>query len=208
MGFHKKTIKDIPVDNLTILVRTDFDVPVGDDGEVADDLWIKSSVKTIEYLIDRGCKVVIVSHYGKPVGKNTKYSLEPAAARLAKLLRQDIRFVSEIVGDKVLQAIKRAPSRSVIVLENLKFHPGEESNDYDFAKNLIASTGARYFVQDGFSVAHNRYASTSAISAFVPSVAGLALEDDYLTIMRVVDLTRSKNKIILPGIEVLLDARR
>ncbi len=208
MGFHKKTIKDIPVDNLTVLVRTDFDVPVGGDGEVADDLWIKSSVKTIEYLIDRGCKVVVVSHCGKPVGKNDKYSLEPAAARLAKLLRQDIRFVSEIVGDKVLQAIKRAPGRSVIVLENLKFHPGEESNDYDFARNLIASTGARYFVQDALSVSHNRYASTSAITAFAPSVAGLSLEDDYLTIMRVVDLTRSKNKIILPGIEVLLDARR
>ena len=208
MGFHKKTIRDVPIDGLTVLVRANYDVPIDEKGEVADDLWVKSSLPTVEYLLDRGCKVVVISHLGKPNGRDKKLSLEPAAARLAQLLHKDIRFVSEVIGDKVLQAIKRAPSQSVIVLENLRFHPGEESNDYDFARQLAHSTGARYFVQDGFGIIHHRHASTSAITEFIPSVAGLALENDYLTILRVIDLTRAKNKINLPGIEVLLDAGR
>lgn len=208
MSFHKKTIRDVPVDNATVLVRVDFDVPLNKFGEVIDDLWIKSSITTIEYLLDRGCKVVVISHYGKPSGHDNKYSLEPAAARLAQLLGKDIRFVNEVVGDKVLQAIKRAPEKSVIVLENLKFHPGEEDNNYEFAKSLVDSTGARYLVQDGFNAAHHRYASTSAITAFVPSVAGASLEYDYLTILRAIAITRAKNRINLPGVDILLDAGR
>ena len=208
MAFHKKTIRDVPVDNLTVLVRVDFDVPINEKGEVSDDLWIKSSLPTIEYLLNHDCKVIIASHYGRPGGHDSKYSLEPAAAKLAQLLKKDIRFVNEVIGEKVLQAIKRAPNKSVVVLENLRFHPGEESNDYDFARSLVASTGARYFIQDGFNNAHNRHASTSAITAFVPSVAWLSLENDYLTILRVIDITRAKNRINLPGVEVLLDAGR
>ncbi len=208
MGFHKKTIRDVPIDNQTVLVRVDYDIPIDENGEVIDDLWIQASIPTIQYLLNRDCRVIIASHYGRPNGRDAKYSLEPAATRLAKLLCRDIRFVNEVIGDKVFQAVKRSPGKGVVVLENLRFHPGEEANDYDFARNLAASTGARYFVQDGFSVAHNRHASTSAISAYIPSVAGLALENDYLTIMRVVDLTRAQNKMNLPGVEILLDAGR
>jgi phosphoglycerate kinase len=208
MTFHKKTVRDVPVDDMTVLVRADFDVPLNDDGKVIDDLWIKSSITTIEYLLNRGCKVVVAAHYGKPIDRDKKYSLEPAAARLAQLLGQDIRFVDEVVGDKVSQAIKRAPNRSVIVLENLRFHPGEEDNDYQFAKQLAESTGARYLIQDGFNAAHHCHASTSAITAFLPSVAGMSLEYDYLTILRALAITRAKNQINLPGVEILLDAGR
>jgi phosphoglycerate kinase len=208
MAFHKKTVRDVPVDNMTVLVRVDFDAPLNENGEVIDDLWIKSSVTTIEYLLNRGCKVVIVAHYGKPIDRDKKYTLEPAAARLAQLLRQDIRFVNEVIGDKVLQAVKRAPSKSVVVLENLRFHPGEEDNDYEFAKQLVESTGARYLIQDGFNAAHHRHASTSAITAFLPSVAGISLEYDYLTILRALAVTKAANQINLPGVEILLDAGR
>jgi 3-phosphoglycerate kinase len=206
MGFHKKTIRDVPVDDMTVLVRVDYGIPLDSNGNVVDDLWIKSSLPTIEYLIDRGCKVVVISHYGEPKERDLSYSLEPAALRLAQLLKQDIRFVSEVIGDKVLQVIKRAPNKSVIVLENLRFHPGEEENNYDFARKLIESTGARYFVQDGFNAAHYRHASTDAITAFAPSIAGLSIEDNYSTILKVIELTRSKKYINLPGIDILLDA--
>ena len=208
MGFHKKTVRDVPVEGLTVLVRVDFDVPTNKDGVITDDLWIRSSVPTIEYLLSRGCKVVVVGHCGNPSGKDAKYSLEPAALRLAQLLGRDVRFVSETIGDKVFQAIKRAPPKSVIVLENLRFNAGEEANDYDFARRLAESTAARYFIQDGFSIMHHQHASTSAIAAFIPSVAGLSLEKNYLTILRIIELTRSKNKINLPGIEILLDDGR
>ena len=207
MGFHKKTIHDVPLDNQTVLVRVNYDIPVNN-GNLADDLWVRTSLPTIDNLLERGCKVVVISHHGNPIGKDAKYSLEPAAARLARLLRRDIRFVSEVVGDRVLQAVKKAPSNSVVVLENLRFCPGEELNDREFARSLVASTGARYFVQDGFGTTHRKHASTSAITDFVPSVAGLALTDDYNTIIQIMKSTGAKNKLNLPGIDSLLDARR
>ena len=207
MGFHKKTIHDVPLDNQTVLVRVNYDIPVNNGG-LADDLWVRASLPTMNNLLNRGCKVVVIGHYGSPGARDTKYSLEPAAARLARLLRRDIRFVSEVVGDRVLQAVKKAPNNSVIVLENLRFHPEEESNDREFARSLVASTGARYFVQDGFGTTHKQHASTSAIADFVPSVAGLALTDDYNTIIQIMQSTGAKNKLNLPGIDSLLDARR
>ncbi len=208
MTFHKKTVRDVPVDDMTVLVRADYDVPLNENSEVIDDLWIKSSLRTIEYLLNRNCKVVVIGHYGEPKDRDLKYSLEPAAQRLAQLLRQDIRFVSEVVGDRVLQAVKHAPGKSVVVLENLRFHPGEEENNYEFAKSLVESTGARYLVQDGFNAAHNKHASTSAITAFLPSVAGMSLEYDYLTVLRALAATKAENQINLPGVEILLDAGR
>jgi len=205
MVFHKKTVRDIPLDNLTVLVRTNYDLPLNKQGELVDDFWIKSSLPTIEYLLDRGCKVVVISHFGKPNGNDKNYSLEPAAARLATLLKKDIRFVSGVVGDGVFQAVKRAPCKSVIVLENLRFHSGEESNSDDFARQLVSSTGARYFIQDGFGLVHKKSASTDAIAAFVPSVAGISVVDDYSSILKAINLIGLKNKINLPGIDVLLD---
>jgi len=206
VGFHKKTINDVPLDNQTVLVRVNYDIPVNN-GNLADDLWVRASLPTIENLLERGCKVVVIGHHGSPAVKDIKYSLEPAAARLARLLRRDIRFVSEAVGDRVLQAVKKSPSTGVIVLENLHFYPGEEFNDREFARSLVTSTGARYFVQDGFGVTHKKHASTSAIADFVPSVAGLALTDDYNTIIQIMESTGAKNKLNLPGIDALLDAR-
>ncbi|MEI6054149.1 MAG: phosphoglycerate kinase [Candidatus Saccharibacteria bacterium] len=205
MVFHKKTVRDIPVDNLTVLVRVNYDLPLNKKGEIVDDFWIKSSLPTIEYLLDRGCKVVVISHFGDPIGIDKSYSLEPAAAKLARLLQQDIRFVSNVVGDGVLQAVKRAPNKSVIFLENLRFHSGEKSNSDDFARQLVSSTGARYFVQDGFGIVHSKLASTEAISAFIPSVAGISLAEDYLSKLNAINRIGLKSKIILPGIDVLLD---
>jgi len=187
VGISKLTIRDVPIDNQTVLLRADYNVPLLPSGEISDDFRIRSSLPTINYLLDHGCKIVIISHLGRPEGRDPKLSLEPIADRLAKLLKKDIRFVNETFGDKVYQAIKKAPAKSVVVLENLRYSPLEEKNDENFAKEIAKSSGAKYFVQDGFGVVHRAHASTDAITHYLPSVAGLLLEKEYDSLTKVIE---------------------
>ena len=181
--FHKRTLRDIPLHGKTVLVRADYNVPLTKSGKVADDYRIRSSIPTIKKLLEYGCKVVIISHLGRPDGKRTpEYTLEPAAERLASLLGHPVRFVDDCIGHKVKMAVKRAPQRSVTVLENVRFYAGEEANDATFAQQLASDSGASYFVQDGFGVVHRAHASTAAITQYLPSVAGLLLEREFITI--------------------------
>lgn len=181
--FKKRTIDDVPIAGKTVLLRVDYNVPLTEKGKIADDFRIRASLPTINKLLEMSCKVVIISHLGRPDGKpNDKYSLEPAAERLATLLKRPVRFVDRCTGEKAHMAVKRAPKVGVIVLENLRFHEGEEANDPKFARELARVSGARYFVQDGFGVVHRAHASTEAICDFVPSVAGYLLEKEYTTI--------------------------
>lgn len=182
MGFFKLTIRDVPLDNQTVLIRTDYNVPLDKNGKISDDLRIRASLPTLEALIKRGCKIVIMSHMGRPEGRDPKLSLEPIAQRLATLLKRDVHFVNDCIGDKVYQVVKRAPKGSIIFLENLRYYKEEEADDHAFAKKIAKATGARYFVQDGFGVVHRAHASTHAITLFIPSVAGLLLEREYMTI--------------------------
>ncbi len=202
MSFFKQTIASVPLDGQTILLRADYNVPLEEDGTIADDYRIKASLPTVKELLRRGCKVVIISHLGRPEGHDSKFSLEPVAARLAELLGEPVRFVDQTVGDKVMMAVKRAPKRSVIVLENLRFHAGEEANDMGFAKQLADSSMARYFVQDGFGVVHRAHASTSSITLFLPSIAGLLLEREYTTITEVMTTPKKPLIAVLGGVKV------
>lgn len=164
-------------------MRADYNVPLDEEGDISDDLRIKASLDTLTYLIDLGCKVVIISHLGRPDGKKSKkYSLEPVAERLQQLLKKHVTFVEDCIGDKVIQAVKKAEPGSIVLLENLRFHAEEEANDDAFAGQLATDSGAKYFVQDGFGVVHRAHASTDAITHFLPSVAGLLLEREYVTI--------------------------
>lgn len=182
MAFFKRTIKDVPVDSKTVLVRADYNVPLNKKGGISDDLRIRASLPTLEYLLKHRCKVVVMSHLGRPEGRDKSQSLEVVAMRLAELLDYPVSFVDDCIGDKVLQAIKKAPAHSVILLENLRYYAEEEANDAAFAQKIAKSTGARYFVQDGFGVVHRAHASTDAITRFIPSVSGLLLEREYTTI--------------------------
>ena len=183
MAFTKLTINSLPLSGHTVLLRADFNVPLTDKGRIADDYRIRSSLPTIKKLLADGCKVVIISHLGRPDGKkDPAFTLEPAAERLASLLGQPVRFVDECVGPNVKMAIQRAPKESVIVLENLRFHAEEEANDAGFATQVAAESGADSFVQDGFGVVHRAHASTAAITQYLPSVAGLLLEREVDTI--------------------------
>lgn len=182
MKLHKLTIRDVPLEHKKVLIRVDYNVPLDDKGNIDDDFRIKSSLPTIRYLLDLGCTLVLISHLGRPNGAEKKFSLEPAAQRLAELLGQDVRFVDQCTGDKARQAVRRAPKGSITVLENLRFHTEEEANDDAFAAELRQVSGADYFVQDGFGVVHRAHASTDAITHHLPSVAGLLLEKEYTSI--------------------------
>lgn len=202
MGFFKQTITTVPLHGQTVLVRADYNVPLNDDGTIADDFRIRASLPTVKKLLSDGCKVVIISHLGRPKGRDASLSLEPAAQRLAEYLGEPVRFVDQIVGDKVRMAIKRAPKRSVIVLENLRFDPREEENDEGFAKQLAHDSGARYFVQDGFGVVHRAHASTSAITMELPGVAGLLIEREYTTITHAMKAPKHPLVAVMGGAKV------
>lgn len=200
--FFKQTIRDVPLHGETILIRADYNVPLSDKGEIDDDLRIRASLPTLEYLLDRGCKLVIMSHLGRPEGRDPKLSLEPVAARLSELLDRDVQFVDDVVGEKVYQSVRKAPKNSVILLENLRFYKEEEADDHDFAKAIAKGTHAKYFVQDGFGVVHRAHASTHAITLFLPSLAGLLLEREYMTITQAMEHPKRPLVAVLGGAKV------
>lgn len=202
MTFFKETINSVPLQGQTVLVRADYNVPLAPDGSIADDFRIRASLPTIKKLLKDGCKVVIISHLGRPEGRDPKLSLEPVALRLAQLIGEPVRFVDQTIGDKVRMAVKRAPKCSVTVLENLRFYAEEEANDMQFARNLAVDSGARYFVQDGFGVVHRAHASTSAITQFLPSVSGLLLEREYTTITKAMHAPKRPLVAVMGGAKV------
>ncbi|MDR0957439.1 MAG: phosphoglycerate kinase [Candidatus Nomurabacteria bacterium] len=188
MNFPYKTVRDVDVRDKQILLRTDYNLPLDEDGAIADDFRVEASLPTIKYLIENGAKIVIISHLGRPKGEfNKKYSLKQVAEDLAKKLGQPVKFVDDCVGDVVSEATGNMASGEVILLENLRFYAGEEKNDEKFAEDLAKSSHAEIFVQDGFGVVHRAHASTSAITKFLPSVAGLLLEREYSEIKSATD---------------------
>jgi len=202
MTFFKRTIKNVPINRKTVLVRADYNVPLNKQGEISDDLRIRASLPTLEYLIEHHAKVVIMSHLGRPEGRDKSQSLEPIATRLSELLGRNVIFVDDVIGDKVIQAVKKAPADAVILLENLRYYTEEEANDEVFAENIAKSTGARYFVQDGFGVVHRAHASTDAITRFIPSVAGLLLEREYVTITGAMETPKRPLVAVMGGAKI------
>lgn len=201
--FPYKTIKDVDVVNKRILMRADYNVPLNEDGTIADDFRIVASLPTINYLTERGARVVLMAHLGRPKGQvNEKYSLAPVAQRLGELLKQPVTFVPDCVGDVVLAATENMQPGQVVLLENLRFHPEEEKNDTTFAEQLAKSSRAELFVQDGFGVVHRPHASTAAITKFLPSVAGLLLEKEYVEIKSATDTPNRPLTTVIGGAKI------
>lgn len=201
--FTKKTIKDVPLEHQTVLVRADYNVPLNDDGTIADDYRMQQSIPTLAFLMRAGCKVVVCAHLGRPEGKRTKKeSLAVVAEHLSKLLGKKVIFVPDCVGDRVKVAVKNMKPGSVVLLENLRFHAQEEKNDMTFAKRLAKDSDARYFVQDGFGVVHRAHASTDAITHCLPSVAGLLVEREVRAILTVMHAPKRPLVVVLGGAKV------
>lgn len=178
----KQTIRDIDVAGKTVFARLDWNVPMKD-GAVADDFRIRATRPTLEYLWEKGAKIVITSHLGRPDGKaDPKFSLKAAAARAAELFGRPVPFVDDCIGPKVREAVAELQPGDMLCLENVRFHPEEEANDPEFAKLLATDSGANVFVYDAFA-SYRPHASTEGIGHVLPAVAGLLVEKevDYIT---------------------------
>ncbi len=172
---NKKTLRDLDVKNKRVLTRVDFNVPVKD-GKVTDDTRIVASLPTIRYLVEHGAKVILMSHLGRPKGREEKSSLRPVAARLEQLLGQPVKFAPDAIGPEVKQTIDQIKPGGVVLLENVRFYPDEEKNDPEFARKL-ASLGDVY-VNDAFGSAHRAHASTEGVAKYLPAVGGLLMEKE------------------------------
>jgi len=172
----KKTIRDIEVEGKRVLVRVDFNVPLAE-GKVTDDTRIRAALPTIRYLLEHGAKVILMSHLGRPNGKVVdELRLDPVAERLAELLGRPVRKLDDCVGPEVEAVVAKMQPGDVILLENVRFHPGDEANDPSFAKRLASL--ADIFVNDAFGAAHRAHASTVGVAQYLPPVAGFLMEKE------------------------------
>ncbi len=185
---NKKTLQDLPDSALRgkrVLVRVDYNVPM-EEGRVSDDTRIRATLPTLEYLVARGARVILFSHLGRPKGQwNAKYTLEAAAGRLAELLPAPVRFVGDIVGADARQAVDGLAPGQIVVLENVRFLPTEETNDPKLSEEMASL--ADVYVNDAFGSAHRAHASTAGVAEAMkregkPAVAGFLMQKelDYL----------------------------
>ncbi|MBB6208179.1 phosphoglycerate kinase [Borreliella lanei] len=172
-----KTVKDFSsFAGKRALVRCDFNVPLKE-GSISDDTRIKAALSTIEYLKERGARIVLISHLGRPEGKkNLKYSLKPVANRLSELLGQDVKMLSDCIGSEIVNSTLQMKDGDVVLLENVRFYLEEEKNDKNFAKKL--SENGDVFVNDAFGAAHRAHASTVGVADYLPSVGGFLMEKE------------------------------
>ena len=174
--FIKKTISDIDVKGKRLLVRVDFNVPIKD-GAVGDDTRIRAALPTLEYLLEHGAAVILCSHLGRPKdGPDPKYSLKPVAAHLGKLIGKPVAFAGDCIGPVAEKAAKALKPGEVLLLENTRFHPEEEKNNPEMAKQLAAL--ADIYVNDAFGSAHRAHASTEGVAKYLPAVAGFLMEKE------------------------------
>lgn len=198
---NKLGIEDLELKGKRVLVRVDFNVPLKDK-EIADDTRITSAIHTIEYIIDKGGKTILMSHLGRPEGKvNPKYSLEPVAKKLNEILGKNVVLAPDCVGDEVKAIVNKMKEGDVILLENLRFHAEEEENDCEFSKKL-AELGDLY-VNDAFGAAHRAHASTAGITKFISkSATGFLMEKEIKYISDAIENPERPFIAILGGAKV------
>ena len=173
----KKTIEELDLKGKRLLIRVDFNVPLNDKGEITDDSRIVKSLPTLRYARQKGARIILMSHLGRPDGRPVlRYSLQPVAVRLSQLLEAPIDFINDCIGPEVEERAERLREGEMLLLENLRFHPQEEKNDARFAQALARL--ADLYVNDAFGTAHRAHASTEAIARLLPSAAGFLLSRD------------------------------
>lgn len=179
---NKKTVRDIDVRSKKVLVRVDFNVPVDiDTGKISDDSRIRAALPTIHYLLEHDARVILMSHRGRPKGEVVdELRLAPVAGRLSEMLGKEVRVTADCIGPDVEEAVEDLRDGEVMMLENLRFHRGEEAGDAEFARNL-AKLGDIY-VNDAFGTSHRAHASMAGIADYLPAVAGFLLEKEVDTL--------------------------
>lgn len=196
-----KTIEGVDVRGKRVLVRVDFNVPVKD-GVVGDDTRIRAALPTISYLVEHGAKVILMSHLGRPAGEGyeEKFTLAPAAARLAELIDAPVVFASDTIGEDARAKAANLSDGSIVVFENLRFDKREKKNDPAFCEELASL--ADLYVNDAFGTAHRAHASTAGVAALLPSYAGFLLAGEVDTLSGMLDAPERPFVAILGGSKV------
>ena len=202
---NKKTLRDVEVRDRRVLVRVDFNVPI-QEGRVTDDPRLRAALPTLQYLLDHGAAVILVSHLGRPKGKVVEsLRMDPVAARLSELLGRPVRKLDDCVGPQVEEAVAAMQPGDVILLENSRFHPEERANDEAFARRLAAL--ADLYVNDAFGSAHRAHATTEGVARAMraqgkPAVAGFLMEKELTYLSRATEAPEHPYVVILGGAKV------
>jgi phosphoglycerate kinase len=177
MALNKKTVEDIQVKGKRVLARVDFNVPQNEKGEITDDNRIRAALPTIKYLLDHGARLILCTHLGRPKAKvEPEFTLKPCAVRLGELLGRSVPLAADVVGPSARQMAAALKDGEVMMLENVRFEPGEEKNDPELSKQFASL--AEIYVNDAFGTAHRAHASTAGVAAFLPAVAGFLMKKE------------------------------
>ena len=196
----KQSVRDVDVQGLRVLVRVDFNVPM-EDGRISDDNRIRAALPTIHYLRERDARVVLCSHLGRPNGVvDESARLAPIAEGLEDVLGEPVSYVTECIGIEAEAAVAAMEPGEVLLLENLRFHPGEEKNDPEFAAQLARL--ADLYVNDAFGTAHRAHASTAGVAAFLPAVSGFLMERELTMLGGVLEDPKRPLAAIMGGAKV------
>ncbi|KGR90753.1 phosphoglycerate kinase [Ureibacillus massiliensis 4400831 = CIP 108448 = CCUG 49529] len=178
--FSKKTMNDIDVQGKRVFVRVDFNVPM-ENGSITDETRIRAAIPTIEQLVNRGAKVILASHLGRPKGEVKKeMRLTAVGVRLSELIGKPVTKLDESIGTKVEETVANMKEGDIVLLENVRFHKGEEKNDEELAKSFAAL--ADIYINDAFGAAHRAHASTEGIAKYIPAVSGLLIEKELVVL--------------------------
>ena len=198
---NKKSLKDIDVKDKRVIMRVDFNVPLNKELEITDDNRIRAALDSINYVINGGGKLILMSHLGRPKGEvKPEYSLKPIAKRLSELINKPVKMLDDCIGQGVKEAIASMKDGDVILLENLRFHKEEEKNDPEFAKELASL--ADVYVNDAFGTCHRAHASTEGITHYLESVSGFLVQKEIEYFQKVLTDPQKPFTFILGGAKV------
>jgi len=200
-----KTLAKADLKNKRVILRCDFNVPLSKKGAILDDYKIKQTIPTIEYLVSQKAKIILLSHFGDPIGKDKKYSLRPVALSLQKLLKSKVSFFPDCIGEKAEKEAMGLKPGEAVLLENVRFYKEEEENNEKFAKDL-ARLGEIY-VNDSFGVDHRNHASVVGITKYLPSFAGLLLEKELKILKKIIKNPEKPLIAIVGGAKVETKAK-
>ena len=197
----KKTVRDLDLKGKRVLMRVDFNVPMAN-GIVTDDKRIKAALPTIQYVLDQGASLILMSHLGRPKGAgfDPEFSLKAAAEALAKLLGKPVQMAPDCIGPEVEGMVRALKPGDVLMLENTRFHKGEEKNDLDLARQMAALGDV--FVNDAFGSAHRAHSSTEGVARFLPAVSGFLMEQELEYLGRAIENPAHPYVAILGGAKV------
>ena len=198
---NKKTVKDIDLKGKKVLLRCDLNVPLDENQNITDNTRIVAALTTINYLLENNCKLVIMSHLGRPKGEfKPEFSLAPVAKELSKLLDREVKMAKDVIGESSKELKSNLKEGEIVLLENVRFHREETDNNPEFSKQL--AEGCEVFVNDAFGSAHRAHASTTGVASFLPAVAGFLMEKEIDFLKNAIDNPVRPLMAILGGSKV------